>query len=136
MQFSILSVFALLGTTLATSLTPSVPLDKRQDQQISGIEVRIADVASIESAIATANTQVANFSAAVAAFDGSTPENSLAFLTGFSQLSITINTVSQTILISGLLNVNDSAAVYPDVALFTTSLTRAVTGLQTKVRNH
>lgn len=132
MYFPTLAIFSLLGTALASKT--SHPISRRQDQQeVSTIETRIADVAGIEAAIATASGEVTAFSNAVAAFDGTTPENSLAFLTSFSRLGISVNSVSQTVLISGLLNVADSAAVYPDVALFTTSLSRAVGGVQAKV---
>lgn len=127
MYFPTLAIFTLLGTSLAIK-----PISRRQDQ-VSTIETRIADVAGIEAAIATASGEVTAFSNAVAAFDGTTTENSLAFLTSFSRLGISVNSVSQTVLISGLLNVADSAAVYPDVALFTTSLSRAVGGVQAKV---
>ncbi|KAG8158157.1 hypothetical protein KVR01_011918 [Diaporthe batatas] len=129
MYFPTLAIFTLLGTSLA-----SKPILRRQaaDQQVSTIETRIADVAGVEAAIATASGEVTAFSNAVAAFDGTTSENSLAFLTSFSRLGISVNSVSQTVLISGLLNVADSAAVYPDVALFTTSLSRAVGGVQAK----
>ncbi|KKY34891.1 hypothetical protein UCDDA912_g05127 [Diaporthe ampelina] len=127
MHFSALAVFGLLGTALAGK----APISRRQDQ-VSTIETRIADVAAIEAAIATASGEVTAFSDAVAAFDGTTSENSLAFLTSFSRLGISVNSVSQTVLLSGLLNVADSAAVYPDVALFTTSLSRAVGGVQAK----
>ncbi|KAL1858032.1 hypothetical protein Daus18300_010144 [Diaporthe australafricana] len=130
MQFSALAIFGLIGSTLAGKIAPA---EKRQGQdQVSSIEMRVADVASIEAAIATASGEITSFNNAVAAFDGATPENSIAFLTSFSQLGITINTVSQTVLISGLLSVADSGAVYPDVALFTTSLSRAVAGIQGK----
>lgn len=133
MYLPTLAIFTLLGTSLA-----SKPISRRQAvdqpaQEVSTIETRIADVAGIEAAIATASGEVTAFSNAVAAFDGTTSENSLAFLTSFSRLGISVNTVSQTVLISGLLNVADSAAVYPDVALFTTSLSRAVGGVQAKV---
>lgn len=132
MYFPTLAIFALFGTALASKT--SHPISRRQDQQeVSTIETRIADVAGIEAAIATASGEVTAFSNAVAAFDGTTPENSLAFLTSFSRLGISVNSVSQTVLVSGLLNVADSAAVYPDVALFTTSLSRAVGGVQAKV---
>lgn len=133
MYFPTLAIFTLLGTSLA-----SKPISRRQAadqpaQEVSTIETRIADVAGIEAAIATASGEVTAFTNAVAAFDGTTSENSLAFLTSFSRLGISVNSVSQTVLISGLLNVADSAAVYPDVALFTTSLSRAVGGVQAKV---
>lgn len=131
MHFSALVIFGLIGSALTSSI---VPTGKRQGQEdVSSIEMRVADVASIEAAIATASGEITNFNSAVAAFDGTTTENSLAFLTSFSQLGITVNSVSQTVLISGLLSVADSAAVYPDVALFTTSLSRAVGGIQGKV---
>lgn len=132
MHFPTLALFTLLGSALAVK-TPVSPSRRQQQDQLSAIETRVADVAGIEAAIATAGGEVTAFSDAVAAFDGSTPENSLAFLTSFSRLGISVNSVSQTVLISGLLNVADSAAVYPDVALFTTSLSRAVGGVQAKV---
>lgn len=131
MHFPTLALFSLLGSALASKL-PISP-ERRQQDQLSTIETRIADVAGIEAAIATASGEVTAFSDAVAAFDGATSENSLAFLTSFSRLGISVNSVSQTVLVSGLLNVADSAAVYPDVALFTTSLSRAVGGVQAKV---
>ncbi|KAK2609528.1 hypothetical protein N8I77_003024 [Diaporthe amygdali] len=130
MQFSSLVSLGLIGSALASSI---VTTEKRQGQeQVSSIEMRVVDVASIEAAIATAGNEITNFNNAVAAFDGTTTENSLAFLTSFSQLGITVNSVSQTVLVSGLLSVADSAAVYPDVALFTTSLSRAVGSIQGK----
>lgn len=134
MHFPTIALFSLLGSSLA--IKTSAPLPKRQQEQdqVSAIELRVADVASIEAAIATATGDVTTFSNAVVAFDGTTTENSLAFLTSFSNLGVSVNTVSQTVLISGLLNVADSAAVYPDVALFTTTLSRAVGGVQAKVR--
>lgn len=131
MRFPSIAIFSLLGSALA-SKTP-IPPQRRQQEQVSTIETRIADVVGIEAAITTASGEVTAFSDAVAAFDGTTSENSLAFLTSFSRLGISVNSVSQTVLVSGLLNVADSAAVYPDVALFTTSLSRAVGGVQAKV---
>lgn len=131
MHFPSLALFSLVGLTLASNVP--ITISKRQQDQVSTIETRIADVAGIEAAIATASGEVTAFSDAVAAFDGTTSENSLAFLTSFSRLGISVNSVSQTVLVSGLLNVADSAAVYPDVALFTTSLSRAVGGVQAKV---
>lgn len=133
MHFPTLALFTLLGSALAVKTAPVAPSRRQQQDHLSAIETRIADVAGIEAAIATAGGEVTAFSDAVAAFDGSTPENSLAFLTSFSRLGISVNSVSQTVLVSGLLNVADSAAVYPDVALFTTSLSRAVGGVQAKV---
>lgn len=130
MHFSALTVFGLIATAVASKAP--ILISTRQEQ-VSTIQTRIADVAGIEAAIATASGEVTAFSDAVAAFDGATPENSLAFLTSFSRLGISVNSVSQTVLVSGLLNVADSAAVYPDVALFTTSLSRAVGGVQAKV---
>ncbi|KAI7778873.1 hypothetical protein LA080_001564 [Diaporthe eres] len=130
MHFPTIAIFSLLGSALA-SKTP-IPPQRRQQDQVSTIETHIADVAGIEAAITTASGEVTAFSDAVAAFDGTTPENSLAFLTSFSRLGISVNSVSQTVLVSGLLNVADSAAVYPDVALFTTSLSRAVGGVQAR----
>lgn len=131
MHFPTLAVFTLAVSALGSKAP--IPPQRRQQEQVSTIQTRIADVAGIETAIATASGEVTAFSDAVAAFDGTTPENSLPFLTSFSRLGISVNSVSQTVLLSGLLNVADSAAVYPDVALFTTSLSRAVGGVQEKV---
>ncbi|KAK7698627.1 hypothetical protein SLS64_012366 [Diaporthe eres] len=130
MRFPSIAIFSLLGFALASKAP--IPPQRRQQDRVSTIQTRIADVAGIEAAIATASGEVTAFSDAVAAFDGTTSENSLAFLTSFSRLGISVNSVSQTVLVSGLLNVADSAAVYPDIALFTTSLSRAVGGVQAK----